>query len=413
MRLSTSARRLALLLATLALAAAALALFPNGPTPPALAAPIVTTDLPDYGPFDLVTITGAGFEADQWLDVVVTTPYGSVYTGDGTGTPGFDTVQADSGGGLVYFYQLNDYGLGTYTVEVFDNADTSHSTILAATTFTDSIQYKLEQWADSAHEWQTGNLNSSNSAYVEGDSVPFRLKITVPSGQRGSTIKVRVKYEYKEGAVNAYDFLTSFDRSRTPDSPPSGTPSDARTIPLDPSDPPQGFQIAGQFKLYGGTFTADPSSLLVNPCGCDPDEKGYELTIKLGASSSYVYLTWGGHLASAANWGAGKGASSFPGASFHMGFAKFSDSQCSASQDRSIQVSGLCPTATPTRTPTRTPTATPITPTPTYTPTPTPIPPTATYTPTPTPIPPTATYTPTPTPIPPTEIGRASCRERV
>ena len=400
MRLGTSARRLGLMLATMALVAVAVALFPNGATPPALAAPVVTTDQPDYGPFDLVTITGAGVDANQLLDVVVITPYGSIYTGDGTGTPGFDTVQADSGGGFVYFYQLNDYGVGTYTVEVYDNADTAHSTILATTTFTDCIQYNLRQWADLDRQWQTGNLNSSNSRYVEGDSVPFRLTITVPSDEKGSTIKVRVKYEYQGGDVNAYDFLTSFDRSRTPASPPSGAPSDTRTIPTDPSDPPASFQIAGQFKLYGGAFVGSPSSLLLNPCGSDPDEKGYELTINL--NSSYVYLMWGGHLASAADWGEGKGAGNFPGASFHMGFAKYCDGQCRDSQDRSIQVSGLCPTATPTRTPTRTPTPTPIPPTATYTPTPTPIPPTATYTPTPTPIPPTATYTPTPTPIPPT-----------
>ena len=105
--------------------------------------PTVTTDQPEYGGYDLVTITGTGYSASQVLDVVVVQPDGAIVTGDGTGTPGFDTVTADGTGAFTYLYQLNDYAAGTYTVEVYDNADTGHTTILASTTFEDGKIFSL------------------------------------------------------------------------------------------------------------------------------------------------------------------------------------------------------------------------------------------------------------------------------
>ena len=60
--------------------------------------PDITTDQFSYGPEDLVTLSGVNFIGSQDLDVVVTVPDGSVYTGDGTGTPGFDGVTADGSG---------------------------------------------------------------------------------------------------------------------------------------------------------------------------------------------------------------------------------------------------------------------------------------------------------------------------
>src|SRR5262245_20222336 len=34
----------------------------------------------------------------------------------------------------------------------------------------------LDQWADAKLKWQNGDLNRNNSAYQEGESVPFRLE---------------------------------------------------------------------------------------------------------------------------------------------------------------------------------------------------------------------------------------------
>jgi hypothetical protein len=81
-------------------------------------APTVTTDKPDYEPGETAVITGSGFEPGVSYDIPVIRPDGSTVTGDGTETPGWDTVVADSTGGFVYQYQLNGIE-GTYTVEVY------------------------------------------------------------------------------------------------------------------------------------------------------------------------------------------------------------------------------------------------------------------------------------------------------
>ena len=99
--------------------------------------PQVTTDKASYGADELVTITGTGFNSGQVLDVPVVRPDDTIATGDGTDTPGFDTIIADAAGDFTYYYQLAGYASGIYTVEVYDNSDTGHLTLLASTTFLD------------------------------------------------------------------------------------------------------------------------------------------------------------------------------------------------------------------------------------------------------------------------------------
>src|SRR6185503_3126482 len=65
-------------------------------------------------------------------------------------------------------------------------------------------------------------------------------------------------------------------------------------------------------------------------------EKYYDLT--LHATSEDVTLLWGGHLASAANWGKGLGAGSISGAPFHMAISRMIDGKETSSQDRSIHL---------------------------------------------------------------------------
>src|SRR5919109_4525346 len=52
----------------------------------------VTTDKPDYPPESSVHISGSGYAAGCQVTVKVTRPDGSVVLGDGTATPGSDTV---------------------------------------------------------------------------------------------------------------------------------------------------------------------------------------------------------------------------------------------------------------------------------------------------------------------------------
>src|SRR5947209_16153734 len=58
--------------------------------------------------------------------------------------------------------------------------------------------------------WQDGNINSSNSHYAEGDSVPFRLVLT---GLTDGAHTVVIQYDAIDATKHAYDYLTSFGRS--------------------------------------------------------------------------------------------------------------------------------------------------------------------------------------------------------
>src|SRR5262245_60783300 len=67
---------------------------------------VVTTDKADYAPEETVTVTGGGFAPNASYDVAVIRPDGSIVKGDGTFTPGWDTVQSNLLGGFTYLYQL-------------------------------------------------------------------------------------------------------------------------------------------------------------------------------------------------------------------------------------------------------------------------------------------------------------------
>ena len=102
----------------------------------------VVTDQTVYGPGDIVTITGAGYQPATSYDVVVVRPDGSIVNGSGTGAPGFDTVVSDSAGNIIDSYKLTiPAPTGVYTVNVYATSDTTHSYVLALTTFYDDTPY--------------------------------------------------------------------------------------------------------------------------------------------------------------------------------------------------------------------------------------------------------------------------------
>src|SRR5438552_2333070 len=99
---------------------------------------VVTTDQPAYVPGSLVHVSGVGFSSVCDVVVKVTRPDGSVVTGDGSNTPGSDTVTTDLLGGFSYDYRLPSAPAieGTYSIDVLGLADT----VLARTTFEDAAK---------------------------------------------------------------------------------------------------------------------------------------------------------------------------------------------------------------------------------------------------------------------------------
>ncbi|MGQ9676482.1 MAG: DUF11 domain-containing protein, partial [Chloroflexota bacterium] len=107
--------------------------------------PSVTTDKPDYSPYETAIISGTGFEPYALLDIPVIQPDGTIVKGDGNEEPGWDSVQADESGNFVYYYLVGGME-GTYTVEVYPSpwgGPGSGEVPLATTTFTDCPYYHI------------------------------------------------------------------------------------------------------------------------------------------------------------------------------------------------------------------------------------------------------------------------------
>ncbi|HLB27299.1 MAG TPA: hypothetical protein VJN32_06585, partial [Dehalococcoidia bacterium] len=162
-RLLRTAYKVAFAAFVLLLVVGALRIFTAG------AAPQVTTDKQEYHPDETVIISGSGFLPWQVLDVEVIRPDGS----------GFDTVTADASGAFTYLYPLNGV-FGEYTVNVYDNGDTLHTTVLASTTFLD------DAGPPECSGGPTDSTQPGNEYVIDGSSTP-----PVPAGDVVTSICIK------------------------------------------------------------------------------------------------------------------------------------------------------------------------------------------------------------------------------
>lgn len=243
--------------------------------------------------------------------------------------------------------------------------------------------------ASHASNWQTGNLGSSNSAYPEGSSVPFRSVLTGLTS--GKTYSVTLEWDSTEmGGRHAYDYITSYGRTEVNALPCSGITCNATTntlsIPNDSHVTGAGVTpVAGQsFSVFGGSFPASGASVsnsgdLCGSATCviasNPSSYSFtgsfegasqtEIKLYVTAASSTVVLAWGGHVARAADWGAGNSASALSGSPYHMRVVDLGCSEhdyCSSgNMDRSMSANAVVATTTTTLPPTTTTTLAPTT----------------------------------------------------
>src|SRR3954447_2805248 len=110
----------------------------------------ISTNRDDYAPGAIVHLSGAGFAPACDVVVQVTRPDGLVVVGDGSDTPGSDTVSTDLFGNLTYDYQLDSFPpvIGTYVIDVLGVG----GSVVAHMTFTDA-----NNDANIAPEWAAGN----------------------------------------------------------------------------------------------------------------------------------------------------------------------------------------------------------------------------------------------------------------
>src|SRR3990170_4460716 len=108
-------------------------------------------------------------------------------------------------------------GRETVTVSSEDKVTTrdtkSQPVVLAQPDDSGSLNVDLDQYANDDAEWQNGNLNGNNSAYAEGDVVPFRLAI---EGLAAGSHTIHINYDFTAGGHEAYDFLATWDETESP-----------------------------------------------------------------------------------------------------------------------------------------------------------------------------------------------------
>ncbi len=214
----------------------------------------------------------------------------------------------------------------------------------------------LDQWADcslaatqpcSDAAWVNGNLNESKAHYVEGDSVPYRLRL---SNLAGGSHDVRIEWDTTEQGKHALDYVTSFDRTEAPDpcADVAGcAPQTFSTFPI-PIDPlvtagPDGVpgsaddiaQVPGTFRLYGGTITA-VSGYTVS--GVYSGSSQTSITITFTASGDPV-LAWGGHISLRTNWRPELTAADVSGSPYHTRFLDLDGA--GGNQDRSLSAAAV------------------------------------------------------------------------
>ena len=77
-----------------------------------------------------------------------------------------------------------------------------------------SLNVNLDQFANLPGKgWQNGDLNGNNSAYGEGDVVPFRLAL---EGLAAGQHTIHLNYDFLTGGSEAYDFLATWNVTENP-----------------------------------------------------------------------------------------------------------------------------------------------------------------------------------------------------
>ena len=139
--------------------------------------PTIASDLPDYAPGALVTLTGANWQGDTQVRIVVNDNVGQTWIRD-------VTVDVSTEGAIIDQFTLPSWFVATYLVTA-SGLQTGRG---VSTTFTDLNIGTYDQCSNDDGDgysgnpgechWINGNLQRNNSIYVEGDATVQRVWLT-------------------------------------------------------------------------------------------------------------------------------------------------------------------------------------------------------------------------------------------
>ena len=199
-------------------------------------------------------------------------------------------------------------------------------------------------------DWVNGNAGASNAHYFEGQSIPYRLKLTNIS--IGGHV-AEIEWDIRHSGVNAIDYITHYDRIAETVLPCLGVagcnPLSFTTFPI-PAPSSVGSPMAGQpttsfnalpagervMTIYNGTITG---LTYLSEGNLNAAQSATRLQISFTSTSSTVVITWGGHIAATGDWGAGNSAAGISGSPYHTRLISFDGS--GGNQDRSLSAAAV------------------------------------------------------------------------
>lgn len=186
--------------------------------------------------------------------------------------------------------------------------------------------------------WVNGNAGESNAHYVEGYSIPYRLVIEnlIGNGARS----VDIEWDTRQSNASAIDFITNYDMIDYPAGshvfnfthpkeligpvPEAGTwveniPANnivAPTLPAAALNTFNAIQTAGlgKFGVWNATITG---MTYLNQDSYTGQSGSTRVRIFFTNSAPDVIISWGGHIARAADWGPNNSASAVSGSPYH------------------------------------------------------------------------------------------------
>jgi hypothetical protein len=207
--------------------------------------------------------------------------------------------------------------------------------------------------------WVNGNAGSSNSHFVEGESVPYRAILTgLPVG---TPVTLTIEYDIKNSSKHALDYLTHYDRiteSVDPINGVAGVSGSPSTFPI-PAPSSTGSPVAGQptasfnalpagervMSLWGGTISAVAYNAQGNLASANSVT---QVDVTFTPSAATAVLAWGGHIGSRIDWGSDisgpRSAGGITGSPYHMRLEDWTLGNL-GNQDRSLSAGAVTPPA--------------------------------------------------------------------
>lgn len=177
--------------------------------------------------------------------------------------------------------------------------------------------------------WGNGNAGSSNSHYVEGESIPYR--IVMENLPTSGPITLVLGYDNNNSSKHAIDYLTQYDRTDVNVDPihdiaaASGVPS-TFAIPAPSSvgspvtsQPTTSFNALPAGERVMSIWNASISDIHYTSQGnLTATQSETTISITFTPNDPTVVMSWGGHIGSRLDWGVGLSAGGIKGSPYHI-----------------------------------------------------------------------------------------------